>query len=87
MSHEISTLIFQLIAESPAKDALINTFAIGSKMGIAIGWGTLVVLTMEVYPTVIRYSGCMMFGTVDLNSVWCCQILPYKIIWLSRGKL
>ena len=51
----VKQTLFLLFSDSPAKNGLITAFYIGARVGIAVGWGALMVLTMEVYPTVIRY--------------------------------
>ena len=40
--------------DTPAEDALINVFAVGSRIGNDLGWGALSVMTLEMHPTVIR---------------------------------
>lgn len=40
--------------ETPYRGAVTNAFALASKMGIACGWGCLIVYTTELYPTVVR---------------------------------
>ena len=33
---------------------LMNVFALGSRLGLAAGWTAMAVMTVEIYPTVIR---------------------------------
>ncbi|OWF39252.1 organic cation transporter-like protein [Mizuhopecten yessoensis] len=45
------------ISDYEMKNSLINGFALASKMGVGVGWGTLIILTSESYPTVVRNIG------------------------------
>ncbi|XP_033759436.1 solute carrier family 22 member 6-A-like [Pecten maximus] len=45
------------------KDTLINWFALASKMGVGVGWGTLIILSTETYPTVVRNIGYGMLNS------------------------
>lgn len=40
--------------DTPHRGVITNAFALASKMGIAVGWGCLIVYTTELYPTVVR---------------------------------
>ncbi|XP_053393551.1 solute carrier family 22 member 4-like isoform X3 [Mercenaria mercenaria] len=40
--------------DTPHRGVVTNAFALASKMGIACGWGCLIVYTTELYPTVVR---------------------------------
>ena len=44
-----------MISDTPHRGILTNVFALSSKVGIALGWGSLIVYTPELYPTVVRY--------------------------------
>ncbi|WAQ96662.1 YLX3-like protein [Mya arenaria] len=40
--------------DTPHRGVITNVFALACKMGIAVGWGGLMVYTTELYPTVVR---------------------------------
>ena len=41
-------------ADSAVQNTLVNVFALGSRLGLAAGWTAMAVMTVEIYPTVIR---------------------------------
>ncbi|VDI83464.1 Hypothetical predicted protein [Mytilus galloprovincialis] len=45
--------VIQLL-EVSNKGQLINGFALTSKLGVAAGWASLILLTSESFPTVVR---------------------------------
>ncbi|XP_060063907.1 solute carrier family 22 member 6-A-like [Ylistrum balloti] len=51
------------ISDLEMKDALINWFALASKMSVGVGWGTLIILSTETYPTVVRNIGYGMLNS------------------------
>ena len=46
------TIVF---SDSSVQDTLVNIFALGSRLGLAAGWTAQAVMTVEIYPTVIRF--------------------------------
>ena len=48
------TLMF-LFADTDKKGAITNGFAIVANLGMAMAWGPVQTLTIETFPTVIRY--------------------------------
>ena len=49
------TCLFSLeFADSSVQNTLVNVFALGSRLGLAAGWTAMAVMTVEIYPTVIR---------------------------------
>jgi len=52
LSHQSFSEI--IISDTPHRGLITNVFALSSKMGIALGWGSLIVYTPELYPTVVR---------------------------------
>ena len=46
---------------TPVHDVLVNVFALGSRLGLAAGWTAQAVMTIEVYPTVVRLVLCCFF--------------------------
>lgn len=48
----------------PHKDELTNAFAMIANMGIAMAWGPVQTMTIELYPTVIRNIG---FGSLSVT--------------------
>ena len=43
-----------IFSDISPKDVLINVFALASRLGVAISWLSIAVLTTEIYPTVVR---------------------------------
>ena len=53
-----------LLLEFSDKDfqgTLMNVFALGSRLGLAAGWTAMAVMTVEIYPTVIRLVNTYQF--------------------------
>ena len=46
------TIVF---SDSSVQDTSVNIFALGSRLGLAAGWTAQAVMTVEIYPTVIRF--------------------------------
>ena len=56
-----------LLLEFSDKDfqgTLMNVFALGSRLGLAAGWTAMAVMTVEIYPTVIRLVNTYQFYEV-----------------------
>lgn len=43
------------ISDTEFKQSLVNGFALTSKLGVGAGWASLMLLTSESFPTVVRY--------------------------------
>ncbi|OWF39254.1 solute carrier family 22 member 6-A-like [Mizuhopecten yessoensis] len=50
------------ISDLEMKNSLINGFALASKMSVGVGWGTMIILSTESYPTVVRNIGIGMLN-------------------------
>ena len=44
---------------------LMNVFALGSRLGLAAGWTAMAVMTVEIYPTVIRLVKLIHFEVLE----------------------
>ncbi|XP_021344298.1 solute carrier family 22 member 15-like, partial [Mizuhopecten yessoensis] len=66
------------ISDLDIKDQLINGFALAAKLCVASGWASLMLLTTETYPTVVRNIG---FGLHNSISRVGAMIAP-KIVYL-----
>lgn len=51
------------ISDLELKDSLVNWFALASKMSVGVGWATLIMLSSETYPTVVRNIGYGMLNS------------------------
>ncbi|OWF39251.1 organic cation transporter protein-like [Mizuhopecten yessoensis] len=67
------------ISDLDIKDQLINGFALAAKLCVASGWASLMLLTTETYPTVVRNIG---FGLHNSISRVGAMIAP-KIVYLN----
>ncbi|XP_063442534.1 solute carrier family 22 member 21-like [Mytilus trossulus] len=71
--------VIQLL-EIPNKGHLINGFALTSKLGVAAGWASLMLLTSESFPTVVRNIG---YGIQNSVSRIGAMIAP-QIVYVSQ---
>ena len=49
---------------------LMIVFALGSRLGLAAGWTAMAVMTVEIYPTVIRLVNTYQFYEVLSIRLW-----------------
>ncbi|XP_052791211.1 organic cation/carnitine transporter 2-like [Mya arenaria] len=80
--------------DTPHRGVITNVFALACKMGIAVGWGGLMVYTTELYPTVVRsisYGLCntaaRVGGMVAPQVVFLNDTVPGLMYFLSGGLL
>lgn len=59
------------VSETSYRGEITNVFAFASKIGIALGWGCLIVYTPELYPTVVRYVRTTAILLL-LKMIMCC---------------
>ena len=51
--------------DTPYQGALINGFALVANIGITTAWGPVQTITIELYPTVIRYEFSILYKTLQ----------------------
>ncbi|CAC5421189.1 SLC22A4_5 [Mytilus coruscus] len=71
--------VVQMI-DIPAKDGLINGFAMATKLFLAAGWCALMLLTTESFPTVVRNMG---YGIQNSVTRVGSMVAP-QIVYLSQ---
>ncbi|XP_063443225.1 solute carrier family 22 member 21-like [Mytilus trossulus] len=68
------------MVDIPAKDGLINGFAMATKLFLAAGWCALMLLTTESFPTVVRNMG---YGIQNSVTRVGSMVAP-QIVYLSQ---
>ncbi|CAG2187838.1 OCTN [Mytilus edulis] len=78
--YAIAFGVQQLSGNIPAKDGLINGFAMATKLFLAAGWCALMLLTTESFPTVVRNMG---YGIQNSVTRVGSMVAP-QIVYLSQ---
>ncbi|KAL4240698.1 hypothetical protein ACF0H5_001490 [Mactra antiquata] len=80
--------------DTPHQGLITNIFAFASKMGIAVGWGCLIVYSTEIFPTVVRttaYGLCntsaRIGGMVAPQIVFLNDKIPGLMYFLSAALM